>query len=137
MLEISTDKNRLDVDMIQGFLSQTHWAKNRSRKIIEKSLKGSICFGVYFHSKQVGFARVVTDEVIFAYLLDVFILKEFQGRGWSRVLLEKIFSEPRLKSVSWMLKSRDAGALYEKFGFVKIDSADHLYIKSAHPQEPR
>jgi ribosomal protein S18 acetylase RimI-like enzyme len=130
MLEVSTNSKRLDLNMIHAFLRETSWAKDRSFEVTQKAIENSFCFGLYFDSKQVGFARVVTDKVLFAYLFDVFILKEYRGRGWSKIFLEKIFQDSELKTVQWMLRSTDAGALYEKLGFKVLASAQGLYIKS-------
>ena len=71
---ISTDKNQLDLDYIYTYLSNSYWAKDRTRENILLSINNSICFGVYFEKKQIGFARLVTDYGVFAYLMDVFIL---------------------------------------------------------------
>jgi len=71
--EISTEKSRLDIPLIHRFLSeQSYWAKGRSVETVQKSIDHSLCFGVY-HTKSglVGFARVVTDFAVFAYVMDV------------------------------------------------------------------
>ena len=80
---ISTDKSLLDIDTIHDFLSnRSYWAKGRSRETVEKSIAGSMCFGVFdAENKQAGFARVVTDYAMFAWLLDVFILEDYRGKG--------------------------------------------------------
>lgn len=75
---ISTDKSKLDIDAIHEYLCNTsYWAKGRSVENVKKSIAHSLCFGLYDKSDQMlGFARVVTDEVAFAYVMDVFILEE-------------------------------------------------------------
>jgi hypothetical protein len=80
---VSTDKSLLEIEMIHDFLSnRSYWAKGRSRETVEKSIAGSLCFGLFDPgNKQVGFARVVTDYAMFAWLLDVFILEDFRGKG--------------------------------------------------------
>ena len=73
---ISTDRGKLDVNYIHYFLSEeSYWAKNIPREIVQKSIDGSLCFGVYYQDKQIGFARVITDYATFGYLADVFIDK--------------------------------------------------------------
>src|SRR6185436_6239523 len=81
--EVSTDPARLDVDLIHGFLQTSYWAKGRRRSVVERSISNSLCFGVYMAGRQVAFARVVSDRAVFAYLMDVFVLPEFRGRGIS------------------------------------------------------
>ncbi|KAH8779092.1 acetyltransferase [Hyaloscypha sp. PMI_1271] len=39
---------------------------------------------------QIGLARVITDESTFAYLTDVFIIPEYQGKGIGKWLMECI-----------------------------------------------
>ena len=94
---ISTDPARLKVALIHNYLSQTsYWAKGRSRKIVQRSIKNSPPFGVYQGDEQVGFARVVTDYATFAWLADVFVLEAHRGQGLSKWLIEVIVSHPRL-----------------------------------------
>lgn len=115
---ISTDKSKLNIKVIHGFLSNSYWAKNRSLKATKVSIKNSLCFGVYYNKIQIGFARVITDYATFAYLADVFILKEHQGKGISKWLMEIILSHDKLQNLRrWFLATKDAHKLYEKFGF--------------------
>jgi GNAT superfamily N-acetyltransferase len=115
---VSTDKSRLDLKAIHGFLKDTYWAKDISFEAVRKSIRESLCFGVYKEDELVGFARVITDHVAFAYLVDLFILETHRGRGLAKWLLECILSNPELRDVRmWLLATRDAHALYKKFGF--------------------
>jgi len=121
---ISTDKTRLNVPLIREFLSQqSYWAKNIPLDIVERSIANSLCFGVYQHGQQIGFARVITDQATFAYLSDVFILPEHRGKGLSKWLVQTISDWPELQGLRrWMLATRDAHSLYEQFGFRVIDN---------------
>ena len=128
---ISTDKSRLDLDVIANFLQNSYWAKDRPLEIIEKSIEGSICFGVYDNKEQIGFARVTTDKATFAWLADVFILEEYRGKGLSKWFIETVLNYPELLSISrWMLATKDAHSLYKKFGFTDLKSPDQLMEKS-------
>ena len=83
--EISTDKRRLDVEMIHRFLSEeSYWAKTRTPEQTRTAIENSLCFGAYLDDRQVGFARVVSDFATFAYLGDVFILSEYRAHGLSK-----------------------------------------------------
>ena len=65
-----------------------------------------------------AFARVVTDYVRFAHLLDVFVLKEFRGRGLGKRLMNSILSHPELRTIMrFTLGTQDAHGLYAQFGF--------------------
>ena len=81
---ISTERGRLDVDVIHGFLSSSYWAQGISRALVERSLEHSLPFGVYHGARQVGFARVISDYTTFAYIGDVFIIEEYRGQGLSK-----------------------------------------------------
>lgn len=116
---ISTDRNRLQMDVIHKFLTEeSYWAKERTREQSETAIKNSLPFAVYKGENQIGFARVVTDYATFAYLGDVFILEEFRGRGLSKWMMETILAHPDLQGFRrWILATKDAHALYEKFEF--------------------
>ena len=116
---ISTDKGLLDIDRVHGFLAnESYWAKNRTPEQTRTAIANSICFGVYYGDRQIGFARVVSDMATFAYLGDVFILDEFRGRGLGKMLMKAILEYPELQGLRrWILATRDAHGLYEQFGF--------------------
>jgi GNAT superfamily N-acetyltransferase len=117
-IEISTGRNRLDVAMIHAFLADSYWAPGITRASVEKCIKHSLCFGVYADDRQIGFARIVTDYVRYAHLLDVFILTEFRGKGIAKLLMNNILSHPELQTITrCMLHTRDAHGLYRQFGF--------------------
>jgi GNAT superfamily N-acetyltransferase len=118
-IEISTDKARLDVAMIHAFLAnESYWVAGISRANVEKSIRHSLCFGAYSAGRQIGFARIVTDYVRFAHLLDVFVLPGYRGRGISKLLMENILSHPELRTiVRYTLGTQDAHGLYAQYGF--------------------
>jgi GNAT superfamily N-acetyltransferase len=118
--EISTDPTRLDVALIHGWLSQSsYWAKGIPRDVVERSVAHSMNFAIHHRTDgQVGFARVITDRATFAYLADVFVLDAHRGKGLSKRLMETILAHPDLQGLRrWLLATRDAHALYERFGF--------------------
>jgi GNAT superfamily N-acetyltransferase len=119
--EISTDPSRLDIDMVERFLGASYWASQRSRSKIERSIETSIVFGVYENVRQIGFARVVTDRVDFAWLCDVWMDPQFRGNGIGKWLMETVLAHPDLQDLRrWILATRDAHGLYEQFGFVPL-----------------
>ena len=99
-VEVSTDQSRLDVAMIHAFLAnESYWVPGISRANVENSVKHSLCFGVYVDGRQAAFARVVTDYVRFAHVLDVFVLKEYRGRGFGKLLVAKMLAHPALSTI--------------------------------------
>jgi N-acetylglutamate synthase-like GNAT family acetyltransferase len=115
---VDTDPARLDMGVIHGFLAQSYWARGIPRALVERAVRNSLCFGLYEGERQVGFARVVTDEATFAYLADVFVVESHRGRGLAKFLIAAVVAEPRLQGLRrWMLATRDAHSLYARFGF--------------------
>ena len=118
---ISTDRSLLNIEIIHDFLSRTYWANGIPRETVERSIRGSMCFGVYDNGQQVGFARVITDGVTFAYLADVFILESHRGQGLSKWLVATILAHPDLQGLRrFLLATRDAHGLYQQFGFTPL-----------------
>ena len=127
MITVSTDKTKLNVPFIQNFLKDTYWAKNRTIETVQVSIDNSLCFGIYYDNEQVGFARVITDLVSIAYLMDVFIIDEHRGKGYSSILIKAMIDEPQLKEIKiWGLATLDAHFLYKKFGFTSVDNPEKL-----------
>jgi GNAT superfamily N-acetyltransferase len=127
---LSTDKRKLQLDVIHQFLSNSYWAKNIPLALVKKTVAGSLCFGLYYKQKQIGFARIITDSATFAYLADVFIVEEHRGKKLSSWMMEYIMSYDELKGLRrWMLATRDAHGLYKKFGFNALDEPDRIMQK--------
>ncbi|MCE9593499.1 MAG: GNAT family N-acetyltransferase [Planctomycetes bacterium] len=129
-LEISDARERLDVDVIHGYLTRSYWAEGIPREVVERSLEHSLGFGAYLGARQVGFARVVTDRATFAWLCDVFVLEEARGRGVSKRLMECVVAHPDLQGLRrFSLATRDAQELYRRYGFEPIgDPTRYLEI---------
>lgn len=119
---ISTDKNLLNFDLIYNYLNNdSYWAQGIPVETLRSAISNSLCFGVYQHGVQAGFARIITDKSTFAYLCDVFILPEFRGVGLSKWLIQTITGHPELQGLRrWSLATADAHGLYSQFGFTQI-----------------
>ncbi len=95
---VSTDRERLDLDVVYGFLTECYWAKGIPRDVVARSIENSLCFGLYAEGKQVGFARVISDYATYAYIGDVFVLDSFRGSGLGKWLMECIMQHPRCRA---------------------------------------
>jgi len=136
-VEISTDPARFDIGVIHGYLSRSYWAEGISRETVARSIAGSLGFAAFFSGQQVGFARVITDRATFAYVADVFVLEEVRGRGIATRIMEAIVAHPDLQILRrWMLVTRDAHPLYEKFGFRAL-AAPERHMERVSPKLPR
>ncbi|MES2129622.1 MAG: GNAT family N-acetyltransferase [Pseudomonadota bacterium] len=117
--EITTNRADLDIPLIYKFLSeQSTWAIGIPRETVERAIDNSLCFGGFVGGRQIAFARVVTDFATFANLVDVFVLPEYRGQGYSKVLMEAVLSHASLQGLRrFTLATADAHGLYERFGF--------------------
>ena len=128
-ITVSTDKSLLDIAMIHKFLSESsYWAKGRSLETVKKSIDNSLCFGLYDENlKQLGFARVITDYSVFAWIIDVFILEKYREKGLGKKLIEEIMNFNDLKEVKKIrLATKDAHNLYSQYGFIKAPNPNYI-----------
>ncbi len=125
MITISTDKTKLQIDVIHQFITNSYWAKGRTKKLVQTTIDNSLCFGVYKEDKLIGFGRVATDYAVFAYLMDLFVLPEYRGKGYSKQLMDAIINAEELKECkTWLLKTSDAHDLYKQFGFTELKNSN-------------
>jgi GNAT superfamily N-acetyltransferase len=150
---ISTDRARLNLNVVHAFLTDCYWAKGIPREVVARSIEHSLCFGIYDESPrlakdarsfggaqgkhgapvQVGFARVVSDFATVAYLGDVFVLESHRGRGLSKWLMQCVVEHPALQNLRrWILLTRDAHGLYSQFGFTPV-KAPERYMELHRP----
>jgi len=130
MISVSTDKSQLDVDFIHNFTKDIYWAAPRTIEEVKTCIENSFCFGIYLDDEQIGFSRVITDYVVFAYVMDVFIDEKHRGKGYSSILIDAMMKEPELKEIKiWRLATTDAHFLYRKFGFNSLAHPEKLMEK--------
>ena len=125
MITISTDKSKLQLDVIYQFLANSYWAKGRTKEQVQTTINSCLCFGLYKDDVQIGFGRIATDYAVFAYLMDLFVLPEYRGKGYSKQLMNEIINAKELKDCrTWMLKTFDAQGLYKQFGFTDLKNPE-------------
>lgn len=159
---LTDDGHQMDAKSIHAFLAESYWAKGIPFEIVARSLQNSLCFGL-FHltpsdssvvlsdpvppvldaaasenpdggsGRQIGFARVITDQATFAYLCDVYVLEEFRNLGLGQFLIDFVMSHPTLSDLRrFMLVTRDAHSLYQRFGFAAPANPGG-YMEIVHP----
>jgi predicted N-acetyltransferase YhbS len=128
--ELDDDRGRVDVDMVYRYLSEeAYWVRGRDRGTIERLVRESTrVIGVYLGDQQVGFARVISDGTSVAWLGDVFVLAEHRRKGLGEELVREAVQHPDHRDVQWFLSTRDAHALYAKFGFEA--ASDRTMVRS-------
>lgn len=132
---ITTDRARLNLEVIHDFLKISYWASGIPAEIVRRSVENSLAFGLFEGGEQVGFARVVTDYATFAYVADVFVLEPHRRRGLGKWMMEVVFSYPELRGLRrWVLATRDAHGLYRTYGFAGLDDP-RIFMEKYSPYE--
>lgn len=128
---ISTDKTKIDITAVHDYLCyRSYWAKGRSLDCVIESIENSLCFGLYSpEDKMLGFARVVTDKAVFAYIMDLFIFEEYQRKGLGTFLANHIFEHPDLQVRFFLLATQTAHSFYKKYGFSELDVPEKWMIR--------
>ena len=122
-LELDDDPGRIDLDAVHEYLSnESYWARGRSRADVERSIREAArLVGLYEDSRQVGFARVISDGVQMSHLCDVYVLERYRGRGFGIELVREAVENGPHSELGWTLATKDAHGLYERFGFSAPD----------------
>ena len=117
--ELDDDKERIDLREVHRYLcDESYWAAGRPFEVQEGLVRGATrVVGLYLHGKQVGFCRAVSDGTSFAYLADVYVLSEFQGRGLGEALVREMIENGPYATTRWLLHTTSMHPLYRKFGF--------------------
>jgi GNAT superfamily N-acetyltransferase len=133
-MEISTDRDRIDRDLVHRFLSEdSYWARSRTREENDRIIDASLCFGAYEDGRQIGHARVISDTASFAYLGDVFVVPDARAKGVGKALMQAVLAHPAVKDVRRLaLVTDDAHGLYEQFGFRALDDV-HKWMQRRRP----
>ncbi len=126
-IEISTERDKLDIHFIHEFVTHSYWGKGRTIETMKTCIDNSLNFGVYLKNKQIGFGRLVTDYGQFAYIMDIFIDPDYRGKGYSKQLMKYIMDLKELSSVKiWRLATSDAHGLYEQFGYKHLAKPENM-----------
>jgi N-acetylglutamate synthase-like GNAT family acetyltransferase len=129
---LSTNRRKLQIDVIHQYLAhESYWAQGIPKAKVRKCIQNSVCFGIYHGKQQIGFCRVVTDFVRFAWLADVFVIPVHRGKELSKWLMEIVMQYPDFQGIRrWMLVTADAHGLYEQFGFTALPQPERVMGKS-------
>ena len=118
-LELDDDRTRIDIDAVHAFLSfESYWASGRTRSDVARTVsEAALVPGLYDGARQIGFARVISDDVQVSQLCDVYVLGEYRGRGLGvEIVCEAVENGPQAR-LGWTLSTQDAHGLYSRFGF--------------------
>jgi GNAT superfamily N-acetyltransferase len=118
---IVDDSSEVNIEVVSRLLAGTYWGHRRPRAIIEKLIQNSLCFSLFSDREQVGFARVATDYTVFSWLSDLVIADAYRNQGLGEWMLDCTLKHPSVSKTQFVLQTRSAYELYEKFGFEKSD----------------
>jgi GNAT superfamily N-acetyltransferase len=120
---LTDDPDRLDIETVHRWLAtESYWAAGRTVAQMRAAVAGSETLGVYLDGRQVAFARIVTDAVVFAYLCDVFVDRSYRGRGLGSWLVRTVRDNLAGRGVRrLLLATRDAHGVYAPLGFAAAD----------------
>ena len=121
-IEISLDRSWIDLAYCYDFIAASYWGNGRTRGEFDRSVEMSFPVGAYCDGRQVGFARVVSDQIAIAYVADVFVDPAFRRMGIAAKMLDALHSHPELQRVNrWILATADMQPLYRQHGYVDLD----------------
>jgi GNAT superfamily N-acetyltransferase len=135
---VTTDPARVDLDVVHGFLSEdSYWAAGRSRADQVLANEMSRCFSAVHEPSGafVGFARVLTDDVSFGWVADVFVVEEHRGNGVGVFVMQCVV-EAHSHISRLVLGTRDAHGVYAKVGFEPLSRVDRWMEHWNHVPPP-
>lgn len=131
----TANKKKIDLNYVYNLLCvPSRYSTGLPAERFPLVIEHSVCFGVFYQGKQVGFSRVITDYSEFASLWDVFIDDDHRGKGVGKALMKYLLEHPELKGTfRWFLMTEDAHGLYQKFGFKAEAYNPYVMMKVASP----
>ena len=136
---VTTDPARVDLDVVHRFLSEeSYWAAGRTREQQARANELSACFTLLHEptDKQVGFARVLSDDVGFGWVADVFVSDGHRGRGLGVFLMQCVVESYEHLLPRLVLGTRDAHGVYEKVGFEPLSRVERWMERWFLPPNP-
>ena len=118
---LTDDKSQLDLDVVYRWLSETYWAKDRPKSMLETSVENSLCLGMFEGTRQIGFCRAVTDYATFTWIADVIVAPKHRGRGLGKWMVQTLMDHPAIQTRTQLLRTKDAHTLYEDLGFERAE----------------
>jgi GNAT superfamily N-acetyltransferase len=116
---LTDESNRIDVTRTYDLLQATYWGVRRPRDVVAKMMENSLCFGLFLGDAQIGFGRAVTDYTVFSWIADIVIDGQHRGQGLGKWMMERMVMHPSISGTQFVLQTRNAHGLYEKYGFLR------------------
>lgn len=120
MVTISYKTNLDDVnwDEMKATLHADAFDNGRSPEQLQKSFENSYATCISYADNQIiGTARVLSDGVGNAYIVDVWTLSTYRHQGIARTMMQILLD--KLKGQHVYLFTDDASEFYRKIGFIE------------------
>jgi ribosomal protein S18 acetylase RimI-like enzyme len=128
-LTVTTDRASIELDAALALLRTTFWGTTMSREELARAMENSVSFGLLDGGRLIGFGRVVSDLVTYAYWTDVVIAEELRGRGYGEWMARCMLEHPELQGLRRVsLLTREAERFYHRLGFAS-DLAGLVYLE--------
>ena len=127
-IEFDSASDRIQVEAVRQMLSKAFWCPDITETEIRKGIHNSaLVVGAYLpDGKQIGFLRVISDKVRFAYILDVIVHENHRRKNLGQNMVRYALSHKDLKDVyQWLLVTQDAHGVYVKCGFQKLGNPEN------------
>jgi predicted GNAT family N-acyltransferase len=136
-IQVIHELTDLQVQELCHLYQSTWWANHREIDDIRLMIQHSdiiIALCDRQTHQLLGFARVLTDFVYRAVLLDVIVRENCREQGLGRALMDAIVHHPDLRSIEMLALFclPDVVPFYEKWGFTTGFENLHLLIKASH-----
>ncbi len=135
---ITTDKSLMNPVQIHKWLSEkSYWSVGIPYYVVKTCFDNSFCIGVLSGKQQIGYARLVTDYISFAYLADVYIEDAHRGKGLGKRMISTLMEIEWVKNTKrFQLGTKDAHNLYKGFGFSALEAPErHMeLVRTGWPQ---
>jgi GNAT superfamily N-acetyltransferase len=142
--EIDDDRTRLNFDRVHQWLTRSYWSPGIPLETVKQGAEYSTvvlgCYGEVGQEGpkspegQVGYLRVISDRVRFAYVMDVFVAPERRRQGIAKALMEVAKAHPLLSGVyMWLLATKDMHPVYAQTGFGPLPEPERWMLLRKDP----
>jgi GNAT superfamily N-acetyltransferase len=116
---------------VHSWLTDSYWNRGCSLSYVRRANEGaSMIVGAFLGEEQVGYLRVVTDRVSFAWLSDVYVAEPHRGKGLAKAMVRFAIDHPEHEGMKrWLLATGDAHGLYRALGFEPLSNPQNWMIR--------
>jgi GNAT superfamily N-acetyltransferase len=128
--EIREGYESMDFAAVQRMLETAYWCPGITLDEVERAARNSsLLLGAFHEGIQIGYLRVVSDKATFGWISDVFVEEGHRGKRLAQTMTQRALNHPEHQGFRrWVLKTRDAHAVYAVCGFRSLSDPDDWMI---------